>query len=329
VILGISGLVMCVFYIISCDIERITILYNGEKPPDAPRIGYGFISRGTTFEEAPDYMSCIYYSDEEKAGVFDIWMHSARFFLFFSTVLGIIGAVVLFTAICVAWSPNTFEHWLMWLYIIAGLTVPFSYLLFGSPLCDDNECKLGQGGVQCISIFLFWLCCANTVKSFPTALPPRRDEDDDAYNGEEDDDDLYYETEEDMWNDRRPPKREMDEIGTDRSRSQNPYTMDPQYSDDYAEYDDEGNGNSNSEGRFVGDNDEDNRSNRNGMGGQPEYYYDADGHNNINDHGRHNPLHADDESTSNSGRQQQDPWNHSSSQASRTRVGDEDGPTIT
>jgi hypothetical protein len=129
----------------------------------------------------------------------------------------------------------------MWTYVVAGLTVPLSYLLFGSPLCADNECKFGQGGVQCISIFLFWLCCANTVKSFPTALPPKRDDDEDGYNGEEDDDDLYYETEEDMWNDRRPPKPqdqydeededEDDDGGMVPYYSDGPYATGPRYGD--------------------------------------------------------------------------------------------------
>lgn len=234
VLLGIGGLVMCSFFIISCDVERIVILYNGVKPPNAPRIGYGFISRGTTFEEAPSYMSCISYTDQEKAGLFDAWMHAARFFLFLSTAFGVIGFVVLFTAICVAWSPNTFEHWLMWNYVFAALAIPMSYMLFGSPLCADNECKLGQGGIQCISIFLFWLTCANTVKSFPTASPP------DEYGGGEgeDNDDLYYETEEDMWNDRRPPPPPMDEEEEPEPQrlmlgGSDPYVNDPEYGEDY------------------------------------------------------------------------------------------------
>jgi hypothetical protein len=319
VVLGISGLVMCSFYIISCDIERITILYNGAKPPNAPRIGYGFISRGVTYEEIPTYMGCISYTDEEKAGLFDVWMHSARFFLFFSTMLGVIGSVVLFTAICVAWSPNTFEHWLMWTYVVAGLTVPLSYLLFGSPLCADNECKFGQGGVQCISIFLFWLCCANTVKSFPMALPPRKDEDDGGYNGEEeDDDDLYYETEEDMWNDRRPPKQQQkynDDGDMVSYHSEDPYTMDPQFVDGYR--DGEGKDESSPSDGYYDDRNE-NGFDRysDGTASQPPHHFsNDDGYNNSS-----RPPHdcSDD--------------HDGGAVATATRpprVGDADGPTIT
>jgi hypothetical protein len=319
VMLGISGLVMCSFYIISCDIERITILYNGAKPPSAPRIGYGFISRGVTYEEVPSYMGCISYTDEEKAGIFDIWMHSARFFLFFSTALAVIGSVVLFTAICVAWSPNTFEHWLMWTYVVAGLTVPLSYLLFGSPLCADNECKFGQGGVQCISIFLFWLCCANTVKSFPTALPPKRDEDEDGYNGEEDDDDLYYETEEDMWNDRRPPKPqdqydeedEDDDGGMVPYYSDGPYATDPRYGDPGQG---EGGDGRPDDGHYYDRRDGDgyDRSPDGAAAAGPSQYGDRDPYDNRE-------AYSDHGSVSSSSRRPPPP----------PRVGDVDGPTIT
>lgn len=198
VILGIGGAVMSSLYFINCDIERIIIMYNGEAPPNAPRVKYGFFSRAPMFGENPDYMQCKWYPDEEKGELVDAWMRAARLFLIVSTLLGFIGCIFLFLALCVAFTPHTFEHWMMWNYLIAAIAIPFSYLIFGSALCSENDCKLGEGGVQAISIFLFWLCAANTVKGFPEAAPAESDDDDD--------DDLYYETEEDMWNDRAPDK---------------------------------------------------------------------------------------------------------------------------
>jgi hypothetical protein len=139
-----------------------------------------------------------------------------RFMVFLSTIFGLIGFIVLFLALCIAWSPNTFEHWMMWNYIFAAIASALSFLIFGCQLCSDNECKLGKGGVTVISIFLFWLCAANTVKSFAQADNPEEEG--------EDTDDLYYENEADMYSDKPNPPRK------------------PETYDDYEqEFDEEGN----------------------------------------------------------------------------------------
>jgi len=197
VALGVGGVVMSVLYVLSCDIERVIQLYNGEVPPNAARVKYGFLSRAPITEEEADYMACKWYPSDEKELMGDAWMKSAKMFLFISTILGIVGCAVLCAALCVAFTPHTFAHWLMWNYLIAAIAIPLSYLIFGSSFCSDNDCKLGEGGVQAISIFLFWLCAANTVKGFPEAIPDPDKEEGDV-------DDLYYATDEDMWNDRAP-----------------------------------------------------------------------------------------------------------------------------
>jgi len=243
VILGIGGIVMSMLYLLSCDIERVITMYNGEVPPNGPRIKYGFVSRAPFFEETPDYMQCKWYTADDKAQIFDIWMKSARAFLFISTILGMVGAVFLFMALCVAFTPHTFTHWMMWNYVFAAVTIPLSYLIFGSAWCSENDCKLGEGGVQAISIFLFWLCAANTVKGFPEAAPAPQDED-------EDDDSLYYENEEDMWNDRaddgeeEEKEEEYDEEHYGDYRDKDEEYQPPDSGDgQMAHYDDDGNNN--------------------------------------------------------------------------------------
>lgn len=243
-LLAVGGLLIQSFYIISCDVERVAVI--NDEDPNAKHRKYGFLSRQPITGEMPSYMGCIMYTAEDKAeaDLFNIWMYGANFALFLSTLFGLIGFVVIAMALCVAWSPNTFEHWMMWNYILAAITIPFSYLIFGAPFCSEHHCKLGKGGLQAISILLFWLCAANTVKSFPQAPPAEDDED-----VEEDNDDLYYETEEDMWRDRAPPPK-----NPYQRRRRKKKHMDPNYIDDYVDYGDE-----TEEDGFINNNHQDRR----------------------------------------------------------------------
>lgn len=197
VILGVVGIVLTVMVVRTCQFEMITLLYQGQPAPGAVQRGYGMIAREVSFSEIPDWGNCIMYPNNEK-GIIDGWWSASRFFTFLSGFLGVLGLLVLIGSICVACSPNMFEHWLVWNYIFAAIFSALGYLIFGAAFCKENECKLGQGGIQIISSFLFWISLANTVKSWPQAKPPGQpeDEEDDIY-------DLYYERPEDKYADPR------------------------------------------------------------------------------------------------------------------------------
>lgn len=106
-----------------------------------------------------------------------------------------------------------YERWLFWFYIFASLCIAFSFLMFGSEFCSENNCKIAQGGGWAISTFFFWLCCANTVKSMAQARPPR------SRNNDNDDDDdansLWYDHEEDKY--RKRPGEYYDDDGGDEN----------------------------------------------------------------------------------------------------------------
>ncbi|GKY94865.1 hypothetical protein MPSEU_000451400 [Mayamaea pseudoterrestris] len=193
--LGLGGLIMMVMLTLNCDVQRITVTNaDGGISENQPQVGYGFIAREPIAGEVPQVMGCVLYPDDEKPTLFDAWFQTGRFMLFLSALLGIIGFVVLSSAFCVAWSANTFQHWLMWNYIFAACCTGLGFMIFGSAYCQDNECKLGKGGVSVISIFFFWLTAANTMKSMPEAPPDEG----------EDDEDLYYENRDDMYRDDVP-----------------------------------------------------------------------------------------------------------------------------
>jgi hypothetical protein len=191
-ILALSGLIMMAMLLLNCDVQRITIKdANGQVPDNEPQIGYGFISRQPITGEIPQVMGCVLYPDDEKRELFDAWFQVGRFMIFISALLGVVGICVLSASFCVAWSANTFQHWLLWNYVFAACCVGLSFMIFGSDYCQENECKLGKGGVSVISVFFFWLTAANSVKSMPEAMPDEG----------EDDEDLYYESRDDMYRD--------------------------------------------------------------------------------------------------------------------------------
>jgi hypothetical protein len=227
-ILALSGIYMIYQVLTACFFQRIALLnpLNGE-PIEGSERGYGFLSREADFGTQPDYQQCIYYPDDEYAELFaDGWMPAAKHFVMMSGVLGCIGAVVLISACCFAWTSIMFERWLLWGYLLAAAFVALSMLIFGSQFCADNKCEIGQTGGVAISSFLFWCVMANTVKSMGEVLPPKRsrreknraaqDDDDDygfddATAGDDDDEtgrDMYFETPEAMYVKRRPPPQQ-------------------------------------------------------------------------------------------------------------------------
>lgn len=202
ILLGFGGLVMNVYVLLSCYFQRIVLInpVTGEGIPGSER-GYGFLSKEVELGDVPDYRTCSYYPVDQYDLVFDSWMKAAKAFTFMSGVLGFVCFAVLILSCCLAFSPSMFERWLMWMYLFAAIFILLSFLAFGNEFCDLHDCKVAQGGGWAISAFLFWIVCANTVKSMAAADfddydndDPDRDYYDDAPT--EDGQDLYYETEE-------------------------------------------------------------------------------------------------------------------------------------
>lgn len=213
IMVAIFGLMMNLYVIGSCMFQRIKKIntITGDPIPGSER-GFGFLGRETDYGITPDYRQCSWYTAEEYDILFDGWMHTGRIFAFLSAIIATIGFVVLFLTCCMAFSPSMFEKWLFWMYIVAAITVAFSFFIFGSEYCADNDCKVADGCGWAISAFMFHLVAANTVKSFaaPNAPASKRspkkaaNNDDDEYDDDEDDDnedldDLHYENESDKY----------------------------------------------------------------------------------------------------------------------------------
>lgn len=204
---------MNLYVVGTCLFQRIQLinLVTGDIIPGSQR-GYGFLSRETDYGVESDYRQCTWYPQDEYNDIFDGWMKTGRFFAFLSAMLATVCFIVMMMTCCVAFSRSMFEKWLFWMYIAAAILVAFSFFIFGSEFCQENDCKVADGCGWAISAFMFHLLAANTVKSFPLANPPKqkrprnRRNRNNAHNDEDEDDDydeLYYETEEDKY----PPKR--------------------------------------------------------------------------------------------------------------------------
>jgi hypothetical protein len=204
-----GGLFMNVYVVFSCFFTRVTLLNERTgEPIEGSEEGYGFFAKEVDTGLQPDYKQCLYYPENEYDYIFDGWFHSARFFTSLSMFIGTVCFGVMVMASCCAFSANMFERWLLWSYIIAACVVMLSFLAFGSEFCNKNDCKVAQGSGYAISTFMFWLVCANTVKSMGAASDTPG-EDDDSALGDEDDGELYYETEEAKY----PKKRRLPEQG--------------------------------------------------------------------------------------------------------------------
>lgn len=202
VMTAVGGLMMNLYILGTCSFNRIMILnpVTGEPIPGSER-GYGFNARETNYGQTPDYRQCTYYPDDEKDEIYDSWIVTGKMFAYISALLATIGFLILFSICCIAYSKSMFERWLLWLYIIAAITVTFSFFIFGSEFCQMNQCKVADGCGWAISAFFLHLLCANTVKSFPGPNPRPNPADknkgpptiDDVY------DELYYDNENDKY----------------------------------------------------------------------------------------------------------------------------------
>ena len=222
---------MNMFVIGSCYYQKVVLVnpITGEPIP-ASKKGYGFRSREISYGETPDYRQCLYYPEAEYEDIFDGWMRAAKAFSFLSSLLGLFGFCVMVLACCFAFSPAMWERWLLWSYIFAGICIALSFLTFGSEFCDQNDCKVAQGGGWAISALLFWCVCANTVKSMPHALP-KADYDSDYEDSEGDD--YYYEDEKG-----RPVVRRRQQEQPGQEGIRDPYADNYPYEDDYPYGDD-------------------------------------------------------------------------------------------
>lgn len=163
---------MNMYVMMSCFFQRVVIInpITGEPIQGSER-GYGFLSRESDYGVTPDYRKCLFYPVDEEELIFDGWMKSGKAFAFMSGILGFVCFCVLMLACCLAFSPSMWERWLLWMYLFAAVFIALSFLSFGSDFCSQNDCKVAQGGGWAISTFLFWIICANVVKSMPHALP--------------------------------------------------------------------------------------------------------------------------------------------------------------
>jgi hypothetical protein len=202
-----GGLMMNLYVIGTCRFNRIKIInpVTGEPIPGSERM-YGFDARETNYGQQPDYRQCTYYPSDEKDEIWDSWMGAAKFFSYFSAILGVLGFAILFSICCMAYSKPMFERWLFWGYIVAAIAVTFSFLVFGSEFCQINECKVADGCGWAISCFFFHLMAANSVKNFPEPRPPQppkgeNDDDNHRYAPSIDEvyDELYYDNESDKY----------------------------------------------------------------------------------------------------------------------------------
>ena len=241
----------------SCYFSRIKLInpVTGEPIPGSER-GYGFRGREVDYGLEPDYgTDCSFYSSEEEDIVFDSWFKAGKAFAWMSLMLGLIAFLILFFTCMCAYSGIMFERWLMWTYIFATVCLGLSFLAFGSEHCQENKCKVAPGSGYAISTFLFWLSCANTVKSMGGTMPPPRNNDNrkrrnpfrrnknrEQDQAEEDEwlNDMYYETE-----DQKYPLPETTPEGRKRYAHAEAYANDTErefaekYDNDYSSSEDE------------------------------------------------------------------------------------------
>jgi hypothetical protein len=143
---------------------------TGQILPGAQR-GFGFFSRETDYgSKQPDHQQCTWYDVYHEK--LDGWMTTGRFFAIVSTVLAIIGFVVMWMTCCVEFSRSMFTTWLLGVYISAAISVVLSFLIFGSEACHENHCQVASGCGYAMWAVIFHLISAMTVKSFPMAHAP-------------------------------------------------------------------------------------------------------------------------------------------------------------
>jgi len=174
----------------SCFFERIQLRDEDDQPIVGTMRGYGFFAREIEQGEEADYSNCIAYSEAEMQNSFDdgFW-DTGRTFAIMSMIFGSIGTLIVLATMCVAFHLHMFEKLLLWIYLLAAICQGFAFFAFGTDFCREHICRVGIGSGYAITAFFMLLVCANTVKSFPEALPPKSFDDDDSDSEYESDDD--------------------------------------------------------------------------------------------------------------------------------------------
>jgi hypothetical protein len=187
--------------IVSCFYQQITEINptTGELIMTSRR-GYGMLGRQITYGETADYQQCLYYPDEEKVVLEDIWMQGSTFSAYACAGLQLIACVVLFLTCCCAFNRATFERWLMWIYIYASCFMALTFLMFGAHFCKENDCDVSIGSGYAISCWLFLVVSANSVKNMGQPPP------DEMVNPDDDEDNLWYDDEDSRF----PPRHDDD-----------------------------------------------------------------------------------------------------------------------
>jgi len=185
----------------SCFFERIQLRDEDDQPIVGTMRGYGFFAREIEQGEEADYSNCIAYSEAEMQNSFDdgFW-DTGRTFAIISMIFGSIGTLIVLATMCVAFHLHMFEKLLLWIYLLAAICQGFAFFAFGTDFCREHICRVGIGSGYAITAFFMLLVCANTVKSFPEALPPKSFDDDDSDSEYESDDDWLNDDDDDYDN---------------------------------------------------------------------------------------------------------------------------------
>eukprot|EP00531_Pseudo-nitzschia_arenysensis_P019186 CAMPEP_0116137260 /NCGR_PEP_ID=MMETSP0329-20121206/12158_1 /TAXON_ID=697910 /ORGANISM="Pseudo-nitzschia arenysensis, Strain B593" /LENGTH=327 /DNA_ID=CAMNT_0003632173 /DNA_START=323 /DNA_END=1306 /DNA_ORIENTATION=- len=161
-----------------------------EGEPEAPKEGFGWLSRQIEVMEPPAYgKQCAWYTAEERSLYFDSMWNTGMAMALISCILGVVVMSVVLCTCCVAFQLPTFDG-LFWTCMICFVAQALTFLSWGSELCDEYECTWSSGTGMNLTAAMMWVWAANMIKSFPEALPPRtRGNRRNRGQGDDDDDD--------------------------------------------------------------------------------------------------------------------------------------------
>mmetsp|Transcript_4188 Transcript_4188/g.11975 ORF Transcript_4188/g.11975 Transcript_4188/m.11975 type:complete len:373 (+) Transcript_4188:166-1284(+) len=167
----ISSFVTSVICITSCFYMFVRPIPE-EGEAEAPREGFGYVSRQAGMLEPTDYQTCVYYNQDELSEYFDGMWRAGKAMAFIACIVGGMVMCVVLCTCCVAFELQTFDG-LFWTCIFCFVCQSLTFLAWGSNLCDDYECTWSTGTGMNITAAMLWIWAANMIKSFPEALPPR------------------------------------------------------------------------------------------------------------------------------------------------------------
>jgi len=143
-----------------------------EGQPEAPRQGFGYISRQAEVLEPPNYRECVFWDADLKDLYFDGMWKVGKTMSFLACIVGGLVMCVVLCTCCVAFQLPMFEG-LFWTCMFCFVAQALTFLSWASDLCDEYECTWSSGTGMNITAAMLWVWAANMIKSFPEALPPR------------------------------------------------------------------------------------------------------------------------------------------------------------